>query len=340
MKKVNILFKFVDGPWGGGNQFLKTLKNQFQAMNIYEEEPESADIIIFNSYPFGSEYLYDKAFKLLRQYPGKTLIHRVDGPISLVRGRDLSVDKAIFYFNEAMCDGTVFQSYWSREQCMHLGLNKKKHEIEIINAPDPKIFFVRNDNGKQRATDKLRLIATSWSSNPKKGFDLYSFLDEHLDFQRYEMTFVGNSLVNFKNIQHISPLQSVNLAEVLREHDIFITASEDDPCSNSLLEALHCGLPVVALDSGGHPELIGEGGRLFSGKDDVLSVINNVAENFEKFRGKIRVSNISEIAAKYYDFCVSVHRSKIECVPTYISYLKLKIKCSFFTVSRKLGGGG
>lgn len=340
MKKINILFKFVEGPWGGGNQFLKTLKNQFQAMNIYEEEPESADIIIFNSYPFGSEHLFDKAFKLLRQYPGKTLIHRVDGPISLVRGRDIAVDKAIFYFNETMCDGTVFQSHWSREQCMRLGLNRKKHEIEIINAPDPKYFFVLNDNRKQRTTSKLRLIATSWSTNPKKGFDLYSFLDAHLDFQRYEMTFVGNSLVNFNNIRHISPMHSADLAEILREHDIFITASEDDPCSNSLLEALHCGLPVVALNSGGHPELIGNGGLLFSGKEDVLSVINNVADNLAKLREKISVPNISEITAKYYDFCVSVHRSKIEHVPTYILYMKLKMKCLLFRISRKLGFGG
>ena len=47
--KIHILYLFKDGPWGGGNQFLKALRNEFIKMNFYEEIPEKADVILFNS---------------------------------------------------------------------------------------------------------------------------------------------------------------------------------------------------------------------------------------------------------------------------------------------------
>ena len=48
--KVHILFKFQLGPWGGGNQFLKALKNYFIQEGVYEEDPIKADCILVNSH--------------------------------------------------------------------------------------------------------------------------------------------------------------------------------------------------------------------------------------------------------------------------------------------------
>ena len=48
--KINILFKFKNKGWGGGNQFLKFLKKKLLENNIYEGNPLNADIIITNSH--------------------------------------------------------------------------------------------------------------------------------------------------------------------------------------------------------------------------------------------------------------------------------------------------
>ena len=48
--KIHILFKFIEGPYGGGNQFLKALRDYFNEIGIYSEKPEEADIILFNSH--------------------------------------------------------------------------------------------------------------------------------------------------------------------------------------------------------------------------------------------------------------------------------------------------
>ena len=184
-------------------------------------------------------------------------------------------------------------------------MKKNSNNTVIINAPDPKIFN-RENRIKFERNRKTRVIATSWSANWRKGFDIYQYLDENLDFSKYEMTFVGNSPVKFKNIKCIKPLDSRRLAEQLKQQDIFITASKKDPCSNSLIEALHCGLPAIALNDGGHPEIIGKGGEVFVSNKDVIKKIEIVTKNYHYYQDQIRLQNIDAAGETYYQFIKSI----------------------------------
>lgn len=47
--------------------------------------------------------------------------------------------------------------------------------------------------------------------------------------------------------------------EVLQAADVFLLASVGEACANALLEAMACGLPIVASQSGGTPELVADG---------------------------------------------------------------------------------
>ncbi len=293
--KIHILFKFMDGPWGGGNQFLKCLRDYFKHIGVYENDPEKADVILFNSHHY-----INKVVNIKRKYPGKIIIHRVDGPVFLIRGGDSKTDKIIFESNNRLSEGTIFQSHWSKTKCYELGFKGAMYEEVIFNAPAPGIFYTKDK--KSSKNRKIKIIATSWSSNFKKGFSIYKYLDEKLDFSKYEMTFVGNSPIKFDNIRYIQPLQSAKLADELRKHDIFITASLDDPCSNSLIEALNCGLPAVVRNSGGHPEIIGKSGVSFQGIEDVCDAIAIVAKNISMYSKNIKPLVISDIGRKYYQF--------------------------------------
>lgn len=293
--KVHILFEFVDGPWGGGNQFLKTLRKYFLQRGLYQNNMEKANVILFNSH-----HKIEEALRIKRRYPNKIFIHRVDGPISLVRGKDAWLDKGIFLINALIADGTVFQSDWSRARCFEKGMARSKYETCIFNAPDPEIFYRKSC--RSLSSRKIKIVATSWSANLRKGFDIYRYLDERLDFRKYEMTFIGNSPVKFRNIRHIGPLPSNLLAEELRRHDIFITASLNDPCSNSLVEALHCGLPAVVRNSGGHPEIVGEAGVVFNGEHDVCEAIEKVTNNYGEFCRRLNPIGIEEVGNKYHAF--------------------------------------
>ncbi len=298
--KIHILYEFVEGPWGGGNQFLKALRVYFRKAGVYSESPEEAQVILFNSH-----HGLDKVFRAKKRYPNKILIHRVDGPISYIRGRDRAIDEIIVRSNKLCADGTIFQSNWSRENNYEIGMRKCPYETVVMNAPDLKIFSP--EGKKSPDEEKIKLVATSWSGNMRRGFEIYQYLDEHLDFNRYEMTFVGNSPIEFKNIKWIKPVPSRELANILKEHDIYITASQNDPCSNALIEALHCSLPAVARNDGGHPEIIGQAGVFFENEGGVIPAIEKVAQAYSHYQARINLPTLDEVGQKYYEFAQSIY---------------------------------
>jgi len=122
------------------------------------------------------------------------------------------------------------------------------------------------------------------------------------------MTFVGNTPIEFSNIDYVPPKVPAEIADLLRKHHIFVTGSKNDPCPNSLIEALHCGLPAIALDSGGHPEIVRSAGELFKGQKDLLPAIDKVADNYQSFAQEIQLHSLPDVANQYYQFLKKVHQ--------------------------------
>ncbi len=299
--EIHIAFELVNRPTGGGNQFLKALKRYLQSNNFYQEDLSKANVVLFNSHQHISEIA-----KMKLKYPRKIFIQRIDGPMRLYNKLSDKRDLIAYLANKYLADATIFQSEWSREQNYNLGLHENISETTISNTSDPSIF---NRNGKVEFSTqrKIRLIATSWSRNFNRGFKIYKWLDEHLDYNKYQMVFIGNSPVAFNNIQHIHPLQSEELTKHLKECDIFITAAQKDPCSNALIEALHCGLPAVCLRDGGHPQIIGKGGETFTRGEEIPALLEKIIQNYHEYQANIAVPSIEEVGRQYYDFMTEVY---------------------------------
>ena len=82
---------------------------------------------------------------------------------------------------------------------------------------------------------------------------------------------------------------------------MYIAASEDDPSSNALLEALACGLPAAFLESGGHPELVGDGGLPFRSAEELPEVLDRVVEEIDQKREAISVPALADVASSYLE---------------------------------------
>jgi len=293
--KIHIVFPFKQGPWGGGNQFLTALKEIFRARGIFAKSPEDANVILFNSH-----HSLSNIVSLRAMYPNCVFVHRVDGPLTLVRGggiRNRMIDRAIFSLTRSIADVTIFQSQWSKDQATQFGYRPRPFDTIIHNACNKEIFFPKTEGRDRRK--KISLIMTSWSANMNKGFAMYSYLDQHLDFSKYDCTFIGNTPVSFSHIRVLPPVSSEDIATYLREADIFVTASRHDPCSNALIEALSVGLPAVALNDGGHPELVQKGGVIFHNIEDILQSIDTVAENYAFYRQQVPLFSIENVAENY-----------------------------------------
>lgn len=293
---LSIFHEFEPPPTGGGHQFLRAFVRQAQAHGLKVENnliSRTTRACLLNSFNFSEK-------RLLRTRRGSVLfVHRVDGPIDVYRGYDNGVDKNIHAINQKLAQKSIFQSHYSLEKHLELGMEFKNPTV-ILNAADPEIF---NRQGKIPFSRerKTRLIAASWSNNLNKGAPDYQWLDEHLDWDRFEMTFVGQSQIAFKNIRMLPAVDSYKMAALLREHDIYITASKHDPCSNSLIEALTCGLPAVYRQSGGHPEIVNQAGAGFEAAEQIPALLDAVVESYENFQALISLPSIEDVSQKYLE---------------------------------------
>ncbi len=283
-------------PSGGGHQFLRALSQELAHRGLAVEENRisgGTPRCLFNSFNFDLARLRRFARDDVR------MVHRVDGPIGVYRGFDDGTDGRIAAVNAELADATVLQSRFSLEAHRRLGLDLAE-PVVIPNAPDPAIFHPPADR-EPPGGRPLRVVAVSWSDNPRKGGDALRALGERVEPARYELTFVGRAPEGLSGWTHVVPLASEKLAEILRGQDAYVAASLDDPCSNALLEALACGLPALYRRSGGHPELVGEGGVGFDGPEDAPAALDRLAADLESSRAAIVVPALSDVADRYLE---------------------------------------
>ena len=289
-----LFHEFAPAPTGGGHQFLRALVRELDGRGLEVELNRlsgGTEACLFNSFNFD--------FALLRRFarPECRLVHRVDGPVGVYRGFDDGTDARIAELNRQLADATVLQSRYSLERHRELGL-ELADPVVIPNTVDPALFFPPE---RREPLDgrPVRVIASSWSDNPRKGADTLAWLDRHLDGGRYEVTFAGRAPRRFERIRAAGAVDSRRVAELLRGHDVYLAPSHDDPCSNALLEALACGLPAVFRESGGHRELVGEAGVHFRDDEELPAALDRLVDEIEERRAAISVPSISDVADRY-----------------------------------------
>ena len=291
-----LFHEYSPPPGGGGHQFLRALTRELEDRGLDVELNRISartPVRLFNSFNFD--------FQRLRRFAGRgaRMVHRVDGPIGAYRGFDDGTDERIARINAELAAATVFQSRFSLEKHRELGLHLRE-PVVIPNAVDPAIFHPP-ELREPLVGRKVRVIATSWSDNPRKGGDALAWLDRNLDHARYEVTFAGRPSAPFEHIRVVGPLDSHALAALLRTQDVYIAPSHDDPCSNALLEALACGLPAAYRASGGHPELVGEGGLPFREDEELGEVLERLVAELDERLASISTRPISWVADRYLE---------------------------------------
>jgi glycosyltransferase involved in cell wall biosynthesis len=291
-----VFHEFMPAPYGGAHQFLRALCADIERRGLTIASNHIAGdtrACLCNSFNFD--------FQRLRRFArrGCRIVHRVDGPVSVYRGRDEGIDRRIWSINHEVAQATVFQSRYSLVRHEQLGLRFTDPRV-IHNAADPSIF---NSVGRRQFSRgrKVRLISTSWSDNVNKGAPVYKWLESQLDWSRFDYTFVGRSPVTFDRIRVLPPQPSGEVAALLRDHDIFITASLHESCSNALVEALSCGLPAIYANSGGNQELAGEAGFGFVAQEEIPHLLDRLVNEYERCQAALAPPRLADVTGAYLD---------------------------------------
>lgn len=260
--KISLGINLQPGPWGGGNQAMRALAERLSAKGAevsFDLTAPDLDIILLvdpRSNSLSASYADREIFAYLKRVNHRALVvHRVNECDE--RKGTSGVNKALLRANRC-ADHTVFISSWLRDLFLAQGLPCKSVSV-ILNGSDRGTF---NPQGYERwdHVSPLRLVTHHWSGHWMKGFDIYQRLDQMLEDARYkgtiEFTYIGNlpEGFRFQNAAYVEPKQGIELADEIRRHHVYVTASRNEPGGNHQNEGANCGLPVLYRESGGIPE--------------------------------------------------------------------------------------
>jgi glycosyltransferase involved in cell wall biosynthesis len=296
---VALFHEFEEAPAGGAHQTLRAVVDEMRRRGVrvaLNTIPRGTSACLFNSFNFD----FARLERFAAQRPSVCrMVHRVGAVTSLYRGFDDGTDARVAELNRRFADATIAISHSTIEMYRRIGIELVAPRV-IYNGVDHRIFHARGRAPFDRSR-KTRLVAVSWSDNPRKGGPVYRWLESQLDWERYELTFVGNTHESFERVRHVPPLGSRELAVLLREQDVFVTATQDDAYSNALVEALSCGLPAVYLDSGGSREAVKQAGFAFSDREEIPDLLERLRDEYEQRQAMIDLPTLEEITDQYLD---------------------------------------
>lgn len=293
--KVSIGSKIVKGPWGGGNLFAINLskfllKNNNQV--IYDLTKSDIDVILLTDPrsrgESSSTFNHEDIYKYKKYVNENVVVVQRINECDERKGTD-NINN--FYLNASkVADHVVFVSTWLRDLYVEIGMDKEKTSV-ILAGANKEIF---NDLNTKPWTGNfpIKLVTHHWSNHDNKGFEIYKKIDDMLADPKWknkiQFTYIGNLNPNFKflNTRVVSPLAGKELANELKSHNIYVTASINEPSGNHHIEAAQCGLPILYKNSGGIPEYCEGYGLSFD--NDFELQLNNMIKNYEDNRDKLK----------------------------------------------------
>jgi hypothetical protein len=305
--KVAIGYKIQNGPWGGGNAFAKSLSEFLKKKGhdvVDNLQDNDIDIILLTDPRGNSPQISIDSGKIIRYLLLKNnkalIIHRINECDERKGTKRInSLLKNANFFS----DHTVFIASWLK----NLNLwNKSNHYSVILNGGDKKIFN-KNKNKCWDGCRPIRLITHHWGGNELKGMDVYKKIDQVLDEpywkNKINFTYIGNIPGNyvFKNIKHIKPISGQKLSDVISSHNIYVTASINEPGGMHHIEGGLCGLPILYRESGSLSEYCKGYGVSFKNVNDVLYSLDKLINNYDHYYEKIlKYNRSSDIMCKEY----------------------------------------
>ena len=291
---ISALRDFYPPPYGGGNQFMLYLLKNLRAkgyrvkINSFDDD---IDIFIAD-YCFFKKNFYQQILAHKYKFNSK-LIHRIDGLLSKYRDDGKAFDNSAKAINK-LANTSVIQSKYTLKQFEKEGY-RFKNKVIINNSVDRTIFNNLNTDKNNKIKS---IVSSSWSTNKQKGMDDYKWLDNNLA-SSFEYNFIGRLDFVPKNINLKPPMDQEGLANEFRKASIFIFCASNESCSNVLLEAIACGLPVICKDSGGSPEIVKEFGLLYQKIEEVPNKVNLILENLEFYKSLYKKMDFTEAYIKY-----------------------------------------
>jgi hypothetical protein len=289
--KIAIGFTMQDGPYGGGNSVIRSMANLLPKYGheiVWTLDDDDIDIIVLVDPRMRSPNIPFAAGSILNY-----LAFRNPNAIVVQQMHDCDERKNTKNMNRRQrianyaADHSVCVGSWM----LDLDLVRPEHASAysaVLNGGDMTTFH-RNGHTPWDHESPMKLITHHWGGHWMKGFDVYQHLDNFLDDpqwkSRFSMTYIGNVPTDFvfRNIDHLPPTAGEDLAGQLQAHDVYITASINEPAGLHHIEGALCGLPILYRRSGALPEYCDGYGIPFDGVGDIETALKRMIDEYDQW---------------------------------------------------------
>jgi len=287
--KVAIGYRPQSGPWGGGNRFVGNLTAVLGTAGhriAFDLAEDDVDVVLLMdprsrvpNFSFGAGAILRY---LAVRNPQAIVVHRVNECDERKNTRTMNFRLRLANY---CADHTVFVGAWLRDLPTWTRHPPRASSV-IHNGADTAEFHAKGFmpwNGR----DPLRLVTHHWGGNRMKGFDIYEMLDRMLAApawcRRIAFTYIGNVPRGFRfaRARHLPPMTGPELAEELRSHHGYVTASINEPGGNHQNEGALCGLPLLYRSSGCLPEYCVGFGVPFDGPGDFEDALESYIRHYD-----------------------------------------------------------
>lgn len=296
--KIYVNREPIVGPYGGGNRVLSAICSELnERKHIVAFRPERDIDLIFCMDPrrsqSGVEYSH---LERMRDAFGCPILQRV-GDVGTHGKPDLThlLKKTV-----QESDIVVYPSEWAREQ-----ISDHVNNSRIIkNKPVGDFYLCR-----EKRDNTSSIFTHHWSDNRRKGFELYQSLDRWSGSENFTFTFMGRVPQGINLSRTVSPGTTDQIIHEMKNHGIYVTASEEEAGANHVLEAMAAGLPIVYRSSGGSiVEYCKDFGIQYTTEEELKSALVEVRDNYDFYSKRVEEfdGTVTDTAKEYVDLMESM----------------------------------
>lgn len=242
---------------GGGSRFLSNLGKALSPFGHRIVTEGDYDILIIT----GASLVEKETVKQAKK-DGKPIILRVDNILEDRKNRNSGMSRMRDYAE--MADVIIYQSEWA----MKLISPMIGSGVVMPNGVDTDIYYPSQE---EKDHEGIRVFFSKHSRSETKQFHEVQYFWREYNLEKKDDTLVllGKFADDYLQIDH--PFDFHNgektefhgqvsdekyLADVMRSCDVAFLPYMFDACSNTILEAQACGLPVLYSKTGGTPEIV------------------------------------------------------------------------------------
>lgn len=207
--------------------------------------------------------------------------------------------------------GVICVSSSCKEISIKYGMTDKDKCIVLPNSVDNNIFKQTNkyELRKRYAIDKNSfVVAFVGAFINRKGSDRLSQAISKLQKEglMIQSFFIGkgqgpeNLIPTCSGVLHCGPVEHSKISDYLNMADVFVLPTLNEGCSNAIIEAMACGLPIISSDRPFNHDVLNENNSILINPESIEEIANAISKLYYDVELRQKLHEGALVSAKKY----------------------------------------